>query len=287
MSCHVSIYGTLACAVEDTHRTYDVLFSYQTGDGCNSCLPVTEALRDEDPCQALTDLAQDTHIDLILSQHTEAVLGESEVSSKPYNDGGQKDDGTCLLDEGPATLPHAAQYRTYGRPMVSGKLHNERSGIALEDLGLLQDNTGADDCCDSQEVCGRSNPCCAAEDSTCYHGDERKLSTTRNKCGSHNRHLTVSVVLDGTGSHDTGNTTSGTDQHRNEGFTGQTELTEDTVHDECDTCHVTTGLQECQEDEQYQHLGYETKHCTDTGYNTVKDQSFQPVGTSDRIQTGL
>ena len=62
---------------------------------------------------------------------------------------------------------------------------------------------------------------------------------------------------------------------------------EDTVHNEGDTCHVTTGLKECQENEQYQHLGYETKHCTDTGYNTVKDQTLQPVGTSDRIQTAL
>ena len=44
-SGHVRIYGTFACAVEDTHSTYDVLLCYQTGDGCNGCLPVTEALR--------------------------------------------------------------------------------------------------------------------------------------------------------------------------------------------------------------------------------------------------
>ena len=32
--------------------------------------------------------------------------------------------------------------------------------------------------------------------------------------------------------------------------------------------------------------GTKPKYCTDTGYNTVKDQSCQPVGTADRIQTG-
>ena len=82
---------------------------------------------------------------------------------------------------------------------------------------------------------------------------------------------TVSFVLDCTGSHDTGNTAAHTNQHRNEGLTGKTELTENSVHDECDTCHIAAGLQECQEDKQYQHLRYETKNCTNTGYNTIKD----------------
>jgi hypothetical protein len=54
-------------------------------------------------------------IDVILSLHTEAVLGESEISSKPYIDGRQKDDGTCVLDEGPATLARGVQYGTFVR----------------------------------------------------------------------------------------------------------------------------------------------------------------------------
>ena len=67
------------------------------------------------------------------------------------------------------------------------------------------------------------------------------------------------------------------DQHRNEGFTGQTEFAEDTVHDKCNTGHVTAGLQECKEEEQYQHLRYETKYSANTGNNTIQDQSLQPV----------
>jgi len=55
--------------------------------------------------------------------------------------------------------------------------------------------------------------------------------STRDKCCRHNCHLTVTVTLDCTGSHDTGNTTSGTNQHWDKGFTGQTETAENTVHD--------------------------------------------------------
>ena len=79
------------------------------------------------------------------------------------------------------------------------------------------------------------------------------------------------------------------DVYKRQGFTGQTELTEDTVHDEGDTCHVTTGLQECQEDKQYQHLRYETKHCTDTGYNLslihISPFSFITLSVGSKIKS--
>ena len=48
----------------------------------------------------------------------------------------------------------------------------------------------------------------------------------------------VTLVLDGTGSHNTGHTAAGTDQRGDEAFTGQAELAEDTVHDEGDTGHI-------------------------------------------------
>ena len=160
--------------------------------------------------------------------------------------------------------------------MVCRQLHNEGSRITGKQFCFLQNNTGADDCCNSQEVCGRSNPGSAAEDGTCYHCNKRKFCTTGNKGCGHNGHLTVSIVLDGSGSHDTRNAASGTDQHRDKGFSGKTKFTEDTVHDECDTGHVSTAFQECQEDKQNQDLRYETKHSTKTSYDTIHDQSMKP-----------
>ena len=83
--------------------------------------------------------------------------------------------------------------------------------------------------------------------------------------------LTVTLIFNGTRSHDTGDTAAGTDQHRDKGLTGQTELTEDTVQNECDTRHITASLQECKEEEQYQHLRNETKNCADTGNDTIHE----------------
>ena len=51
-------------------------------------------------------------------------------------------------------------------------------------------------------------------------------------------------------------------------------LRKNSVHDECYTSHVTTGLKECKECKQYKHLRYETENSSHTGYNTIKDQSL-------------
>ena len=135
--------------------------------------------------------------------------------------------------------------------VVCRKLHNERSRIACKHLCLLQDDTGADDRCDTKEVCRSVQPTDAPPKiAPCDHGDKRKLCTAGDEGGRHDCHTAVTLVFNRTGSHDTRNTAAGTDQHRDEGLTGKAELTEDTVHDEGDTCHVTASLQECKEDEQ-------------------------------------
>ena len=51
-----------------------------------------------------------------------------------------------------------------GRPVVSGKLHHEGSGIAREHLGLLEHDAGDNDGSHADEVGGGGDPCGAAED---------------------------------------------------------------------------------------------------------------------------
>ena len=171
--------------------------------------------------------------------------------------------------------------------MICRKLHNERCRLTSKHFCFLKNDTRADDCCDTNKVRACSNPSAVVKECTCDHGDNRKLSATRNKGCSHNCHFTVTVILDSTGSHNTRNTASGTDQHWDEGFSGKTKFTEDSVHDKCNTSHVTAGLKECKEEEQNQHLWYETKYCTNTGNNTIKDQSLEPCCAVYCFQSGL
>ena len=46
-------------------------------------------------------------------------------------------------------------------------------------------------------------------------------------------------------------------------------MTEYTVHDECDTNHVTAVLKDGKEQEQDCHLRNESKHCTKTTDDTI------------------
>ena len=98
--------------------------------------------------------------------------------------------------------------------MVCGQLHNEGSGVACEDLGLLQDDTGADDGSHADEVSGNSNHRGAAEQSTRDQADNGHLSAAGDEAGGHDGHTAVTLVLDGTRSHNARDAAAGADQHR-------------------------------------------------------------------------
>ena len=118
-----------------------------------------------------------------------------------------------------------------------------------------------------------ADPGGAAEQSAGDHGDEGNLRAAGDEGGGHDRHTTVTLVFDGTGGHDAGDTAAGADQHGDEGLTGQTELTEDTVQNEGDTGHVAAGFQEGQQQEQHQHLRHKAQHGANAGHDTIQDQA--------------
>ena len=168
--------------------------------------------------------------------------------------------------------------------MVSGQLHNERCGIASEELGLLQNNTGANDGSHADEVSGDSNQRGTTEHCTCDQADDGHLSAAGDEAGGHDGHTAVALVLDGTGSHDARDAAAGADQHGDKALAGQAETAEDTVHDEGDTGHIAHILQDGQQEEQDQHLGNEAQNCADTGNDAVHDQAVQPACHADALE---
>ena len=90
--------------------------------------------------------------DVIFLDHAESAVRPAESGEEPDDYGGEEDDGSGLLYETPASFPHASQDVGECGPVVSGKLHYERSRFSCEHLRLLEYDTGADDRCDSDEV---------------------------------------------------------------------------------------------------------------------------------------
>ena len=155
--------------------------------------------------------------------------------------------------------------------MVCGKLHYEGRGIARKHFGLLEHNTGYDDRCHTDEVSGGGNKCASAEECTGDHCDKGNLCAAGDECRGHDRHTAVTLILDSARSHDSGNAASRTDKHRDEALSGETELAEYTVKDECDTRHVAACLKECKKQEEDEHLRNESENGADAGYDTVDD----------------
>ena len=169
--------------------------------------------------------------------------------------------------------------------MICRELHNERRGVAGEHLGFLQHDTGENDRRHADEVCGGGNQRRAAEQRTGNHCDKRYLGTAGDKGCGHDCHTAIAFVFNGTRSHNTRDTAAGTDEHRDKGFAGKSELAEDTVEYKRDTRHVTASLQKCKQQEQNQHLRHKAEHRADTGNNTVKNQPAEPIGSAGRLQT--
>ena len=124
----------------------------------------------------------------------------------------------------------------------------------------------------------------AAEEGAGDHGDEGHLGAAGDEGGGHDGHTAVTLIFDGTGGHDAGDTAAHADEHGDEGLTGQAELAEDTVQNEGDTGHIAAGLQESQHQEQHQHLGNKAQNGADTGHDTVKDQAAEPVSRTGGLQ---
>ena len=84
------------------------------------------------------------YIDLVVGQHPEVpsdVKPKYVVNQTRMVD--SKDDRARLLDEGPAALPHRTEnVAGESATWYSRELHDERSRIAGEHLGLLEDDTG-------------------------------------------------------------------------------------------------------------------------------------------------
>ena len=217
---------------------------------------------------------------ILIFYQTEAVL-KSECLQEPQDNGGDHDDGSGTLDEGPASFPGRTEHADHGRYMIGRKLHNEGSGFAGKCLEFLQHDTGQDNGGNTQEIAGYRYIGGTAEHSAGDQADDRELGAAGDKGRGHNGHLAVTVLFNGTGSHDSGNAAAGSDDDRDKGLAGQAELAEQTVHDESDTGHVADILQDGEHQEQDQHLGHETDDRAYAGDNTVLDQSVQDCAFSD------
>ena len=171
--------------------------------------------------------------------------------------------------------------------MVLRKLHYKRSRFTGERFCFLQDDSRYKNCYNTDEVhqwCDETSSyivtgCISCHDTT-HKSDNRKFCTAGNKCCCHNCQTTVIISLDRFGSHDSRDSTAGRDKERNKALSGKSEMTEYTVHDECDTNHVTAVLKDGKEQEQNRHLRNESKHCTKTTDDTIRYKAYQPVSNA-------
>ena len=165
--------------------------------------------------------------------------------------------------------------------MVSRELHDERRRLAGKCLELLQHDAGNNDGTDADEVGGSRDVRGLAEDSAGDEADDRELRAARHEGRGEQGQLSVAVIFDRTGSHDTRDAAAGGHEARDEGLAGEAELAEDTVHDERDAGHVADILKDGQEQEEDEHLWYEAQDRADAGDDAVLNKSVEDAAFRD------
>lgn len=127
--------------------------------------------------------------------------------------------------------------------MVRRQLHNKRSRIAGKQLSLFQNDASSNYSEEANEVHNRSHVPVTTHNSAGKQSNNRQLSTAGDKGGSHDSQTTVGFVFNSTGSHNTRYAATCRNKQRDEAFAAHAELTEETVHNEGYTCHITAVLQ--------------------------------------------
>ena len=163
--------------------------------------------------------------------------------------------------------------------MVRRQLHNERSRITGKQLSLFQNDAGSNNSKEAYEVHNRCHVPVTAHNSAGKQSNNRQLSTTGNKSCSHDSQTAVGFVFNSTGSHNTRYAATCGNQQRNEALAAHPELTEETIHNEGYTRHITAVLQKAQQQENNRHLRSKANRCANAADNTVNNKRYQPILT--------
>src|SRR5690554_3322534 len=121
----------------------------------------------------------------------------------------------------------------------------------------------------------------------CSHKEckDRQLCSTRYERSEHDGHPPVSLILDCTTGHDCRYRTAGSNEHRDERFSTEPELSENSVHDERNSCHVAYIFHEREKEEENHHLRNEGENRADTSDYSIDYEADQPGRCADTLQS--
>ena len=177
------------------------------------------------------------------------------------------------------------------RNVIGRKLHHKRNRLPCKEFRLLQDNAVYNDQTNSCKIHHRCHPPCTAHQEAGDQSNDRKLGAAGNHRRGDHGHAAVFFTLNRPGRHDTGYAASGGDEERNKALAGEAESSENTIHDEGNTCHISTVLQNGQEQEYDGHLRNKADWRRKTSEDAVNHQRYQPVRCPcpfhERLYAGL
>ena len=180
------------------------------------------------------------------------------------------------------TRSHVDQHTLRSGSVISWKLHDKRGRIASKWLHFFQDNTGANDSGNADEVGHWSHPPGIPEQRAGYQSNNRKFGAARDKGGGHNGHFAVAVVFDRTGGHNARNAAAGADENRNKAIARKAKLAKNPIHHKGDSGHISAIFQQGQQEEQNNNLGKESNYRPHAADDAFQNKGLEPIRSIHR-----
>ena len=163
---------------------------------------------------------------------------------EPDHQGCHKYNSKCSLQKIFRFVPEQMSDILCTRHTIVRKFHNKRNRLSTEECPAHQ-KCHQDSHQNPAKVQSNHYKCSMFREKCCRKKCiDWKLCRTAHKRSQQDRHLTVTFRRKCTACHNTRNSTTESDQHRNNTSSGKTDLSQQLVHYKCNTRHISAVFQQ-------------------------------------------
>ena len=231
--------------VEDRQGRDDTLLGHESGDERRRKLPVCKTER----CKERRDSAGKEGEDTVLGirHHIETDI---KVLQEPDDDGADEDDRECTLEKISGLIPHETQDIFHTGHTVIRKLHDKGHRFPSE-KSTLEEESGQDRHADTEEIKpDHDERPISRKECRRKEGIDRYLGRAAHERDEHDGHASITLRGQRPRRHDSRYAAAETDKERHNAASGETQLSEQPIHDEGDTGHIAPVFQKRQEEKQ-------------------------------------
>ena len=185
----------------------------------------------------------------------------------------KKYDSSGLYYVSPTSAAHRLKCTPKRGNLVFGKFYYKERFSCFVAGNLVNKQCTQENQNDTDRIHCKAYPACIVKERTGKQSNYGNFSTARHERSQHCSSSALTLIADGTACHNTWNGTSDTNNERNNGLTGKTDLLEDRIENDRNTGHIATIFKQSKQEVHYHYEGQEAYYRYYTADYAVNENS--------------